>query len=487
MAEVYLSSDRVKLEQFLNIVSEAILQGNMSLFLGAGSSMQYQAPSWNELIDNIDGSYNAGSNIDKAQYAELKGVDIKTEISKKTALIKFDKQNKNTYLNYLLNFDYKSLWTTNYDLIIEKVLEQKAKAYKVIYKYSHFQDLSYPGGCFLFKINGSCDDPKTIIVTKEDFINYRKSHEAYLILLKRELLCQNFLFLGCSFEDDILRICIKDILNCIENSEENYVSEHYAIIVEEKAEKLEYISKDLSIHYSIKCLTVQNVNQAYKIAYGISCKVKYGSVFVSGAKKYERHSDEENYGKIVCQNIVNAFMQFKDFPFKFISGMGMSIGHFICGTIKQNCKEKNLNLNRYLQMEPFPFTSKNDNDKHRENIINKAGIFLFVFGDLDEASDGIQNSGIWREYILAKKNKENILIPLPCGIDSISYRIFEEEKKEEDSFSAKYCDLLQNFDYKATNTDFYDALVDKIILTVREKMDNILDDIESSLKIVEAL
>ena len=210
-----------------------------------------------------------------------------------------------------------------------------------------------------------------------DFINYRKSHEAYLILLKRELLCQNFLFLGCSFEDDILRICIKDILNCIENSEENYVSEHYAIIVEEKAEKLEYISKDLSIHYSIKCLTVQNVNQAYKIAYGISCKVKYGSVFVSGAKKYERHSDEENYGKIVCQNIVNAFMQFKDFPFKFISGMGMSIGHFICGTIKQNCKEKNLNLNRYLQMEPFPFTSKNDNDKHRENIINKA-VHIFV-------------------------------------------------------------------------------------------------------------
>ena len=136
----------------------------------------------------------------------------------------------------------------------------------------------------------------------------------------------------------------------------------------------------------------------------------------------------------------------------------------------------------YTHLEPFPFTSKNDNDKHRENIINKAGIFLFVFGDLDEALDGIQNSGIWREYILAKKNKENILIPLPCGIDSISYRIFEEEKKEEDSFSAKYSTLLQSFDYKAAYSDFYDTLVDKIILTVREKMDNILDDIELSLK-----
>ena len=34
MAEVYLSNKMEELEKFLNIVSEAILQGNMSLFLG---------------------------------------------------------------------------------------------------------------------------------------------------------------------------------------------------------------------------------------------------------------------------------------------------------------------------------------------------------------------------------------------------------------------------------------------------------------------
>ena len=37
MAEVYLSNKMEELEKFLNIVSEAILQGNMSLFLGAPS------------------------------------------------------------------------------------------------------------------------------------------------------------------------------------------------------------------------------------------------------------------------------------------------------------------------------------------------------------------------------------------------------------------------------------------------------------------
>ncbi len=479
MAEIFFSNRREELEKFLNVVAEAILQGNMSLFLGAGSSMQYSAPNWNDLINKVYRGYKRGSNIEKAQYAELKGIDIKTEIAKLTSLIKFNAKEKNTYLNYLLNFDYESLWTTNYDQIIENVLEQKGKNYKPIYKYNHFQELSYPGGCFLFKINGSYNDPKSIVITKEDFINYRKSHEAYLILLKRELLCRSFLFLGCSFDDDILRMSIKDILNCIENSEENYATEHFAIIVEKNTEKLEYISKDLAYHYNIKCLNVANPESAYKIAYGISCKVKYSSIFVSGAKKYIRHSSEEDVGKRMCQNLVESFMNLDKAPFKFISGMGMSIGHFICGTIKKKCGEKN--LKRYLQMEPFPFTSKEDNEKHRENMINKAGIFIFIFGDYDETSKNIENNGMWKEYLQAKKNKENIIVPLPCGADSISTKIYEREKAETDSFSANYNALLQRFDYRTASIDFFDELIEKIILTTREKMDLLIDEIEYDL------
>ena len=479
MAEIFFSNERDELEKFLNIVAEKILQGNMSLFLGAGSSMQYGAPNWNDLITSVYKGLKKGSNVDKAQYAEFKGIDIKTEISKKTSLIKINPEKKETYLNYLLNFDYKCIWTTNYDEIIEEILEHKFKNYKPIYKYCHFQELSYPGGCFLFKINGSCNDPKTIVVTKEDFIDYRKSHEAYLILLKRELLCHSFLFLGCSFDDDILRICIKDILNCVENSSENYATEHFAIIVEKDVDKLNFISKDLAKYYKIKCLNVKNVLQAYKIAYGISCKVKYNSIFISGAKKYERHSIDENIGKKLCQNLIGAFMKLKDAPFKFISGMGMSVGHFICGTIKQKCIGKN--INRYLQMEPFPFTSKEDNQKHRENMINRAGICIIIFGDYEGGLEEIQKSGMWKEYMQAKKDTENIIIPLPCGSESISEQIFKIEKAEQGTFSARYSNLLESFNYKSDSMDFFDKLVEKVVLTTREKLDIVIEDIIGSL------
>jgi len=293
--------------------------------------------------------------------------------------------------------------------------------------------------------------------------------------MKRELLCHSFLFLGCSFDDDILRICIKDILNCIENSKENYATNHFAIISECNNERLSFVSSDLMKNYNINCLCVNNTKNAYITAYGISCRVKYNSIYISGAKNFVRYSKEEDEGKIVCQTLVNAFMKINEFPFKFICGMGMSIGHFISGTIKQQCNGKN--INRYLQMEPFPFTSKEANEKHRKSIVSKASIFIFIFGDFSGNKGDIENSGMWNEYLYAKNDINNILIPLPCGRLSMSNYIYENEVKDKNSFSFRYDNLLQKFNYQNSNEEFFIELVKKVILTTREKMDCILDEI----------
>lgn len=492
MANIYDASNKYKLEVFLEQVAEAILQNNLSLFLGAGSSMQYGAMNWNDLVnqvlndkDNLDETYwnkTYWNNTEKAQYAELKNINVKRKVAEVISNMEIDSRQKNTFLYYLLDFDYKSLWTTNYDCIIENILEkEKSKKYIPIYKYSHFKNLSYPGGYFLYKINGngSIKDYKTIVITHEDFIDYRRTHEAYLILLKRELLCNSFLFLGCSFDDDILRMCIKDILNCIDNSTNNYSTNHFAIIVDKDNHKLDFLCDDMCKHYNINCLKVNNVKHSHIIAYGISHRVKYNSIFISGAKRFERYSKMEECGKRVCQQMVNAFMNRDENPFKFISGMGMSIGHFISGTIKKNCIGKN--LNRYLQMEPFPFSDPVANSIHRKSIISKAGIFIFIYGDIEDITK-IEQNGMWKEYLLAKSDKNNIIIAIPCGKDSISYYIFQKEVEDMTSFSYQYKELINLFDYKKDNNNFFECLVDKVKLASREKKDQILDEIDTYLK-----
>ena len=483
MAKIYNSKDKRELEGFINSVSEIILQNELSLFLGAGSSMQYNAPSWNELINRVCkscdecGKCKNWNDTDRAQCAELEEIDVKWEICNFLTNNSFTNTKEETYLNHLLDFDFKSIWTTNYDSIVEDVLKLKFKEVTSIYRYEHFRNLSYLGGLFLFKINGSIHSRETIVITHEDFINYKKTHEAYLILLKRELLCHSFLFLGCSFNDDILRISIKDILNCIENSGENYVTKHYAIIAESNAEKLNYTCKDLSTHYNINCLKVSKPGNAYKISEGISLKVKYSSIFVSGAKRFERNSIDELCGKNVCQDMVSAFMEVENMPYKFISGMGMSIGHFVSGSIKKRCQIRD--IKRYLEMEPFPFTSNEDNERHRQSIMAKAGVFIFLYGDLDENHFNLEQNGMWKEYIIAKSNDQNIIIPLPCGNDSVSTVIYENEIKNTDSFSFINKDLLESFSVRNDNINFFRHLVEKISLATRKKFDIFIDEMTS--------
>ncbi|MBR1442808.1 MAG: SIR2 family protein [Firmicutes bacterium] len=470
MAKIYDSLVRKELETFINAVTEKILQNELSLFIGAGSSIQYGFMSWEKLINkicisnNLPQSSDGWSNTDLAQCAELEGVDVKWNVCNTINNVRFDISNKNTFLNHLLDFDYKSIWTTNYDCIIEEILKNKAKDCSAVYRYEHFRSLSYLGGLFLFKINGSSVSPESIVITHEQFINYRRSHEAYLILLKRELLCHTFLFLGCSFNDDILRSCVKDILNCIDNSGENYATKHYAVIAEENHERLSYICNDLSIHYSINCLKVSKPAMSHKITQGIASKVKFNTIFISGAKMFTRYSSEETYGKKVCQTLVSTFLSIDTMPFKFVSGMGMSIGHFISGSIKQNIK--NRDINRFLDMEPFPFSSKSDNDKHRTNIMLKAGIFIFLYGDM---STNVESSGMWKEYQIAKRNKDSIIIPLPCGEDSISNLIFNEEYKNCKSFVYENIDLFKSFSIYNDNLAFFRSLVNTVIIETRKK------------------
>lgn len=479
MAKNYDSSNKEQLELFLNLVAEQVLHNHLSLFIGAGSSMQYGAMSWDSLVDNIFPDFEYGSNTDKAQYAELNGVNIKKKICEKLSSCDFNYESPNTYLNNLLDFDFKSIWTTNYDCIIEKVLQEKSKCFNVVYEYSHFKNLSYPGGCFLFKINGSQTNANTIVITHEDFINYRKSHEAYLILLKRELLCNSFLFLGCSFNDDILRICIKDILNCIENSNENYATNHFAVIAEKDVIKSDYICKDLVNHYKINCLHVSNLKNAYMISQGIMYKVKYNSVFISGAKRFERNTKEEAFGKQVCKNFSDAFIRSELSPYKLILGMGMSIGNFVAGNVKQQVRNKN--LNRYLQMEPFPFTSKKENEAHRKQIIEKAGVFVFIYGDLDENGTSVELSGMWKEYLYAKSDPNNIIIPLPCGDSSISKIIYQNELNDKNSFTYINKTLIDTFDITKENAKFFNDLVTCVNLNVRKILDDKINEIANMM------
>ena len=191
----------------------------------------------------------------------------------------------------------------------------------------------------------------------------------------------------------------------------------------------------------------------------------------------ERYSKDEQSCKKVCQELISELMCVETMPFKIVSGMGMSIGHFISGSVRQNCNNKN--INRYLDMEPFPFTNEKDNNRHRVSIMSKAGIFIFLYGD---KMIDFESSGMWKEYQIAKRNKESIIISLPCGDNSISEAIYKEELKDTKSFVSNNIDCFKLFTNNNSNKEFFKKLVKALLIEARKKMDCIIESTVNYLK-----
>jgi NAD-dependent SIR2 family protein deacetylase len=93
----------------------------------------------------------------------------------------------------------KEILTTNYDLIVENVLDPSDC--HVIYRTEDLRQSNTPKRK-LIKLHGTRHDPRSMVLTRQDYHQYLETHEAIVDLTKK-LLRQNVLVLvGYSLEDD---------------------------------------------------------------------------------------------------------------------------------------------------------------------------------------------------------------------------------------------------------------------------------------------
>ncbi len=123
------------LAHFIYQFSEKVINNEASLFIGAGVSRNSGYPGWADLLSECADDLNINSNIidlySLAQYYANKHSDaeLRRIISQKINTL----PKSNNLLNDLLEIDFNNIWTTNYDKLIEKGLEEKEKPYNVIF------------------------------------------------------------------------------------------------------------------------------------------------------------------------------------------------------------------------------------------------------------------------------------------------------------------------------------------------------------------
>ncbi|MHA1381444.1 MAG: SIR2 family NAD-dependent protein deacylase [Candidatus Helarchaeota archaeon] len=202
-------------EFLYNIANE-----NCCLFLGSGfSAVLASYPTANELkmslikLANLE-SYYSSNKLKKMYLSQIATLIEKIKGRKYLLNLVCDNLNKlgslnNILKNFILDINWRAIYTTNYDIIIESILQTKVKRnpIRVITSNDDLRDL--PSKCLpIFKIHGcingiNLDKNIRLIISENDYKRetYFQNRDIIFNRLKTDLIQYPFLFAGFSMQD----------------------------------------------------------------------------------------------------------------------------------------------------------------------------------------------------------------------------------------------------------------------------------------------
>ena len=163
-------------KEFVKEIAAKCQNNEAALFLGAGMSSNAGLPSWKKLFEPL--AKEIGIDLDSTNYqlydiaqfyANNKGI---SQLHKKVSseINKIDETS--AALDELTNMQCNSIWTTNFDKVIENNYYRKGKRTNIIYSEDNLVNVEINKNINIFKMNGDIDDLKHAIITKGDLEEY---------------------------------------------------------------------------------------------------------------------------------------------------------------------------------------------------------------------------------------------------------------------------------------------------------------------------
>lgn len=223
------------LKDLINNYSSAVKAGNAALFMGAGMSRDAGFVHWKALMRPY--AERLGLKVDKendlvavAQYY-LNSKNGERSFLNQALVDEFDRPSNPVTPSHeiIARLPIATIWTTNYDKLIED-------AFKVVSRYPDVkfrdEDLGFSRNereGVLYKMHGDISQPDKVIICKEDYERYPRTHPVFQSTLTSHLLTKKFLFLGLSFDDPNLNYTLGHLYSLLEKKKRgHYLITRYA-------------------------------------------------------------------------------------------------------------------------------------------------------------------------------------------------------------------------------------------------------------------
>ena len=460
--------------------TQAIREGNVGIFAGAGLSRASGYVDWKNLLRPLAEEVELDIEKEKdflsvAQYCRNES-GTRTSINQEILNAFNAEVGENENVDIIARLPISTYWTTNYDKLIEKELEKKNRKADVKMDSDQLATVLMNRDAVVYKMHGDVDHPSRAVLTKDDYVLYDKKRPLFKTILKGDLISKRFLFIGFSFEDPNLDYILGQIHALLDEN----VAEHYCFF--RRVQKRDYSNdedygyekarqelraKDLA-RYGIQTVFVDDYSEITEILRDIEFAVKRNNVFISGsADAYTGWGKDkaEELARKVAESLVKN-------DFKVTSGFGLGIGSSVInGALSEIYRSKYKHTDEYLCLRPFPQGIRDATERqnvftqYRKDMISDTGVAIFMFGnkqDLTNPSKIINAPGCWEEFCIARDN-QNIIIPIG-STGFMAKEIFDEVKANMDDYKylEKYMDALE------TENDV-DKLVEIVTTIVKEQ------------------
>lgn len=419
----------VKKEELIRKFVRALQEGNAAVFAGAGLSRPSGFVDWKGLLRPLASDIDL--DVDKetdllsvAQFYRNKrgnhtaiSQEILNAFSKDTDL--------NENVKIITRLPLFTYWTTNYDSLIEKGLEDANRNPDVKSEQDQLSIIKHDRDAIVYKMHGDFTRPATAVLTKSDYELYENRRPLFRTALKGDLISKVFLFIGFSFEDPNLDYILGQIRSLL-NEE---VPEHFCFF--KRVQKSEYkdieeygydfARQEMQIenlrYYGIQTVFVNSYDEITEILRKIEKSFKKKRVFISGSSEeysapWNRNNAEDLAGKLAGALVHE--------DCRIYSGFGLGIGSAVInGALDIIYNEKFRHVDEHLCLRPFPQNIYDPVERaarwkrYREDILEETGISIFMFGNKrDRATSAVvEADGCIQEFEIAK-NKGNMIIPI---------------------------------------------------------------------------
>ena len=478
---------------FINAFVTEITNGDAAVFAGAGLSAPLGFVNWKNLLRDLAEELNL--DIDKevdlvsvAQYHfnKFKRGKINNKIANEFTTLKKGGINH----EILARIGIDTFWTTNYDQLIEKTLEAGGKTVELKVRNEDFSRNIKKKNAIVYKMHGDKNSPDEAVLIKDDYETYNDKRELFSTALRGDLLSKTFIFIGFSFDDpnleyilgrikvllkdntpthycffkEILEEDFKDDLKTAEENHEDYL---YAKI------KQELKINDL-LRYGIHAVMIKQYEDITSILLEIENRLKRRNIFVSGAAHvYTPYS--ENEAKTLIHNLS---YKLAENEYKIVSGYGLGIGSIVInGALEFKLSSKYQNLDDLLILRPFPQIQSGTKTipeiwtNYRKDMLSKAGIAIFLFGNkLNDKGEIVNSNGMEEEFKICL---EFGVIPIPIGATNFISKILWDE-------------IMTNFDmYYPDNSGLRSAIEE--IGNSSNSTDKIISNVIKAINILQKI